>query len=132
MSSASHGKLRCDFLLITAIWRLLNFELSGRERAVTRLSLHVARDQLVLFTDNQHLWRAIERGLAKWSTLTKFFRLCQENVRIRSTGASVQTLKYGEVSEHFWWDKSFKNLKPCTNMNPEVGRVYFEASNQGE
>ena len=110
----------------------MKFELSGRWPAVTRLGLHVEDDHLVYFADNEDLRRALETGRGSRTTLTEFFRICRENVMIPGTQLSACTLRYPEVTQHFWFDKSSKTLKPRKHNMPSVGRVYFASLKNGE
>ena len=115
-----------------AVYRLMKFELSGRWPAVTRLGLHVEDDHLVYFADNEDLRRALETGRGARTTLTEFFRICRENVNIPGTHLSASTLRYPEVTNHFWSDKTRKTLKPGKNDMLAVGRVYFSTLKNGE
>ena len=119
-------------MLCIAVYRLMKFELSGRWPAVTRLGLHVEDDHMVYFADNEDLRRALETGRGSRTTLTEFFCLCRENVMIPRTQISARTLRYPEVTHHFWFDKSSKTFKPRKNDMPSVGGVFFATLKNGE
>ncbi|XP_054711418.1 uncharacterized protein LOC129221007 [Uloborus diversus] len=81
-----------------AAWRILNFPIHERHPTVIHLSVHLENGQRVYFTTANAAERA---QMAQETTLTSFFRLCQED-------DFASTLLYNEVPKYFTWNNSSK------------------------
>lgn len=115
-----------------ALWRLYRFELSGRDPPVQRLCLHLEDSQTIYFLDEAGLRQSFETGRAERTTLTKFFRLCCENAPLQGSNATIQTIKYNELTKYFTWNARDRKLQPRKNKLISIGCVYFANLKQGD
>lgn len=115
-----------------ALWRLYRFELSGRDPPVQRLCLHLEDSQTIYFLDEAGLRQSLETGRAERTTLTKFFRLCCENAPLQGSNATIQTIKYNELTKYFTWNARDRKLQPRKNKLISIGCVYFANLKQGD
>ncbi|XP_054708402.1 uncharacterized protein LOC129218210 [Uloborus diversus] len=116
-----------------AAWRILNFPIHERHPTVIHLSVHLENGQRVYFTAaNAAEWAQMTQE----TTLTSFFRLCQED-------DFASTLLYNEVPKYFTWNNSSKKWSrrkvghevpnhPGLKCSDALGRVFSIHPNNSE
>ena len=94
-----------------AVWRIFSFPIHERYPTVQHLAVHLENGQRVYFTQaNLHARVASPPE----TTLTGFFRLCQEDEFARS-------LLYSEIPKYFTWNTRGKKFQRRKQGTPVVG-----------
>ena len=116
-----------------AVWRILNFPISGRHPAVVQLAVHLENGQRVYFNEKNVQQRL---DAPPKTTLVAFFELCQ-------TDDFARTLLYVDVPRYYTWNatqRSFQRRKQGYKMpdhpgifkSETLGRVYTVHPNNFE
>ncbi|GFQ82493.1 helitron_like_N domain-containing protein [Trichonephila clavata] len=91
-----------------AVWRIFGFQIHERDPAVVHLTVHLENDQLVFFTNETVIDRAINPSK---TTLNEFFELCNH---ADAFGAFARKLLYSEVPRYFLQGLKQKNGCPAS------------------
>ncbi|CAL4067132.1 unnamed protein product, partial [Meganyctiphanes norvegica] len=109
-----------------AVWRILGFHIHERHPAIQHLAVHLENGERVYF--NPNTVHQLAQVQPKETTLTAFFKLCQED-------SFARTLLYCEVPTYYTWNKNEHVWKkrrqgnivdgyPGVYSSDTLGRVY--------
>ncbi|CAK5075622.1 unnamed protein product [Meloidogyne enterolobii] len=98
-----------------ACWRIFKFKMQGKSHSVDKLDIHLENEQKVIYKKNASKVE-IEEASNKCSTLTAYFKFCQENPNLQ--------FKYIEMPKFCTWVKKDRKWKYPRqgNMN-KIGRL---------
>nr|CAD2187437.1 unnamed protein product [Meloidogyne enterolobii] len=98
-----------------ACWRIFKFKMQGKSHSVDKLDIHLENEQKIFYKKNASKVE-IEEASNKCSTLTAYFKFCQENPNLK--------FKYIEMPKFCTWVKKDRKWKYPRqgNMN-KIGRL---------
>ena len=102
-----------------AAWRIFGFPIHERNPAIFHLAVHLENGERVYFTE-ENLQEIAQAPPVK-STLTGFFKLCEEDEFAR-------TLFYSEVPRYYTWDKKERKWKRRLRGNPVDGQIGIKST----
>jgi len=103
---------------------MFEFAMHAASPTVYRLPVHLEDQQLVYFNADDDLNNVLERGAAKDTALTAWFKINQTNPQARQT-------TYQNFPREWVYDNSKKAWKP-RKQGRAIGRMYFASPSSGE
>ncbi|CAJ0765109.1 12185_t:CDS:2, partial [Entrophospora sp. SA101] len=86
-----------------AIWRILGFNVSGINPAVTHLQVHLPNQQRVIFNEDVNLV-VVATSRIQQTSLTEYFKMNNQDPDARN-------LLYSDFPMYYTWNKATKSLK---------------------
>ncbi|CAJ0765654.1 20582_t:CDS:2, partial [Entrophospora sp. SA101] len=86
-----------------AVWRILGFDMSGINPAVTHLQVHLPNQQRVIFNEDVNLV-VVATSRIQQTSLTEYFKMNNQDPDARN-------LLYSDFPMYYTWNKATKSLK---------------------
>ncbi|CAJ0905279.1 11459_t:CDS:1 [Entrophospora sp. SA101] len=106
-----------------AIWRILGFNVSGINPAVTHLQVHLPNQQRVIFNEDVNLV-VVATSRIQQTSLTEYFKMNNQDPDARN-------LLYSDFPMYYTWNKATKSLKKRQHGGC-IGRIYMAHPSEGE
>jgi hypothetical protein len=107
-----------------AVWRILGFNMSGINPAVTHLQVHLPNQQRVIFNEDVNLAEVVATSQIQQTSLTEYFKMNDQDPDARN-------LLYSDFPMHYIWNKTTKSWKK-RKRGGCIGRIYMAHPSEGE
>ncbi|CAJ0911864.1 6477_t:CDS:2, partial [Entrophospora sp. SA101] len=105
-----------------AVWRILGFDMSGINPAVTHLQVHLPNQQRVIFNEDVNLV-VVATSRIQQTSLTEYFKMNNQDPDARN-------LLYSDFPMYYTWNKATKSLKKRQHGGC-IGRIYMAHPSEG-
>lgn len=110
------------------MWRILKYRLHEEMPSVTRLAIHLEKEQAVIYDPDLSADELRQHLNRQCTTLTAFF----EYNALHRDPTTEPACTYSEFPRFYWWEVGRKRWQQRKNNTPALGRIYYVNPTAGE